>query len=419
MTMMLASRAFAVISTDILSQSPSLLVFVVVGAGVLFGPASGGWSFALRLATGTLAGASPLLRFTNAPLLVALFVACLVVAPPRQSRVRGALPFLLGLMLGGSSVLLENHFAHGSPFAHGYDSWGFEAVASFSFDYLFAPLVVFGGGRDMGIAHVVGARSAIQIAWLLLAGIGVAMAFVARRRDPAAWRFALLALVSFVTTGLLLAFYFFRSPLYPIVNFPFVAILAAVAMHRMLEGLAPRRVAPRLVPLVLALAAAVPTLYEDRSSFPQTPQLIDADLLRRAAAFVEDDALLIGGVNPFLVEFLVNRGTAREFQLLTASGSRWLLRIATLGLGSEPGGDGLEAAVLRRLEAEIAAGRPCYVTLLPAAVPRDGGMVTRFVERLPPTLTSRRTPVPGLLRVRFAGDGKAAASRGAAPPESR
>ena len=393
---LLSSPMFRRMSGYIMTQVPTGAVIVI--AALLFARRDRSWTLFLA---GLLAVLSLLLRYANLTFPAAMVAAEVLTGGSRRAgRGRSLLVLGAGLAAGGLAVAAHNAWAYGSPLQTGYAVWSHDLENRFSWRNLLAPE----GAPQRPDEHwvlvkAIAGWSELQSPLLALAALaGVFVLWRAGRAEPGARPFAALAVLTVLVQGLFLALYSFRSDNYLLPGVPITAVLAGVGAARV----AGPRLAP-LAPLVAGGALALSLARQGGPSLTESEAIGRHDSLAAAAAFMEDDAVLITTADPGLVEPLVRGpGSGRAVVYLGPFVGPVQARAAERELGDQAptGQHVLDYALVR-----AAAGRPLYLDQNPP--PRElTGEHVAVRKRLHSRFDFEPTGARNVVRLQLQGGGQ-------------
>lgn len=319
MLLMLSSETFRLLSRMIVSQPTSLVLMALAACFFYTGWKAGPKGWWLRLGVGLLCGMLVLVRSAEVMIAPAVATAAFL-APPISGRSRWstAFPVWCGVALAVMLVFLHNTVYYGAPLNNGYKVWGLVMNEAFTLSNIFNPTIFQGDENPWPLVRSLFGFGMLYKWPIALATIlGGFFAWRNRGLYPGLWRLFLMILTLTVFLYGFLALYFYRSPFYILLTTPLIVTFAAGALMLMANHLQRRKAfrLPWLHALLLVGAAAqlVPCLDESHlfgKGPERKPQMVDQ--LEKFDDRIEENAVVLSGMNPAAVDYVLIRHTERK-----------------------------------------------------------------------------------------------------------
>lgn len=384
--LLLGSETFRHVAHMIYSQTSSLMFVALICLLFHWGWKPGAWGWILRFLGGLLAGLLIFIRSSNVVMAPAAALFSILVRPvENQSRIRTALPVCLGAGLSAALLLIHNTISYGGPLNTAYMAWGFDLKDTFSLSYIFEPVrkqLDLSAWPLLGSAFGFGMLYTWPVALLGLAGS--AFILLRRKTQSTLWRQFVFMMTSTLFLYAFLAIYFFRSPVYTMLTTPMIFCFAACAGVLM----AGKRWTPIL--LLGGVIQLYPVLHEAPNEPPK-----DVIALKAAHELLEDNAVVLSGVNPVQVEYLLARHTQRRCLFLTKRQEAQFQAMFRKELGAD-------ALSLKRVEEyvrrHLLAKVPVYFLLI-IPDPVDQQCLAEVYQHLNKRFKMNPTPRKEILRI--------------------
>jgi hypothetical protein len=235
-----------------------------------------------------------------------------------------------------------------------------------------------------------------------LALIGGALSWFFRYKMFQFWRvFLLMVLCTLFLYGFL-ALYFFRSSVYTMLTLPLIMTVAGVTLTVLFQNLASGVKSLKVVllwaPVALPLIFLFPMLLDNgilKGEEPFKPPVV-MKAFKAADGLLEEDAVLLGGANPLLGQYLYAQSSKRKYLYLSQEPGPFFDRFIYRELGTE---EITQDAVAGYVEKLLSEGIPVYLLRLPAYFPQNASFLQHTFKLLKKRFRMEPLEMRTLLRI--------------------